>query len=403
VIQEIKNHVKIIYNLSFVKLKNIEMAKITKQEFSERILKIQEVLSQKSLDGLMVYGDEYRKENLRYVSNFWPIFERGACFIPKKGDPILACAPEGEKFAREMKEFACVTVPEEINYPMAKFSSFGEIIKETLNGGKKLGFTGMWDISNPLYNRIENAVEGVSMISADDILINLRIIKSDSEIECLKEAGRIACAGYKKLMDVCTPGRTELMVAGQAEGEARYNGAEGITFHVFGSGKRADTIIGRPTNKIIKEGDMIMSALAVQFEGYTATVEFPFVAGKMSDNQKDMLNILFEAANVQQKYLSSGVTAGEMVKAVKEVFKKYAASEYDIYPPMHGIGLAEAESPYPDIESSYLFKSGMCVNSDISLFGHPGGSNRIEEGFIITDRGPESITPYIRELCEKGN
>jgi hypothetical protein len=60
VIQEIKNHVKIIYNLSFVKLKNIEMAKITKQEFSERILKIQEVLSQKSLDGLMVYGDEYR-------------------------------------------------------------------------------------------------------------------------------------------------------------------------------------------------------------------------------------------------------------------------------------------------------------------------------------------------------
>lgn len=387
------------------------MVKITKDEFKERILKIQENLSQKGLDGLMVYGDEYRKENLRYVSNFWPIFERGACFIPKKGDPILACAPEGEKYAREMciwndqrniKEFACVSVPDEIDYPMAKFSSFNEIIKETLNGGMKLGFTGFWDISKPLYSRIENAVKGVELIKSDDILFDLRLIKSHTEIECLKEAGRIACAGYKKLMEVCNLGQTELMVAGQAEGEARYQGAEAITFHVFGSGKRADTIIGRPTKKLIKDGDMIMSALAIQYEGYTATVEFPFVVGKMSDDQRRMLEIIFEAANVQQKYLSSGVTAGEMVRAVKAVFKKANASEYDIYPPMHGIGLAEAESPYPDSESSYTFKSGMCVNSDISLFGHPGGSNRIEEGFVITDNGPVSITPYIRELCTRG-
>jgi len=41
----------------------------------------------------------------------------------------------------------------------------------------------------------------------------------------------------------------------------------------------------------------------------------------------------------------------------------------------------------------------MCVNSDVSLFGHPAGSNRIEEGFIIGTDGPESITPLIRELC----
>ena len=70
--------------------------------------------------------------------------------------------------------------------------------------------------------------------------------------------------------------------------------------------------------------------------------------------------------------------------------------------PMHGIGLAEAESPYPDAETTYPFRAGMCVNSDISLFGHPAGSNRIEEGFVIGTSGPESITPYIRRLCERG-
>ena len=77
-------------------------------------------------------------------------------------------------------------------------------------------------------------------------------------------------------------------------------------------------------------------------------------------------------------------------------------TEFDLYPPMHGIGLAEAESPYPDENADYLFESGMCVNSDISIWGHPAGSNRIEEGFVITAEGPESVTPLIRDLVSKG-
>jgi Xaa-Pro aminopeptidase len=91
-----------------------------------------------------------------------------------------------------------------------------------------------------------------------------------------------------------------------------------------------------------------------------------------------------------------------MVKAVKAVFKKHGLSQYDVYPPMHGIGLAEAESPYPDENARYELRANMCVNSDISLFGHPDGSNRIEEGFVITGNKPDSLTPTIRELIEKG-
>jgi Xaa-Pro aminopeptidase len=147
---------------------------------------------------------------------------------------------------------------------------------------------------------------------------------------------------------------------------------------------------------------MVMAAFAVQYEGYVATVEYPFVAGKATDEQKHFLDALFEAANEQLKYLKDGVIAGDMVRAVKAVFKKHDLSQYDVYPPMHGAGLAEAESPYPDEGATYQLRRGMCVNSDISLFGHPTGSNRLEEGFVIGADGPISTTPYIRELCEQG-
>ena len=384
---------------------------IPKSEFQERIIRIQAEMEKEKLDAIAVYGDEYRKENLRYVCNFWPIFERGICVIPKCGNPTLAGAPEGESYAREMsvwenycnvREFACVSVPEEIDYPLATFSSLKDVLAGALKGGKRLGLVGVWDIPAPIMERLKAAIPGVEIVDAMPIIARLRIIKTANEIACLKEAGRQACEGYKKLLEYAVDGNPETLAAGAAEGAARMAGAEDINFMVFGSGKRTETVIGRTANKIMREGEMVMAAMAVQYEGYVATVEYPFVIGKASDEQKKFLNVLFEAANVQQTYLKAGVVAGEMVKKVKEVFAKHGMTQYDLYPPMHGIGLAEAESPYPDENTTYLFEAGMCVNSDISIWGHPAGSNRIEEGFVLTADGPESITPFIRELVAKG-
>jgi len=61
------------------------MIGIDKSEFERRVERIQEAMEREGLDALVVYGDEYRKENLRYVCNFWPIFERAACVIPRRG------------------------------------------------------------------------------------------------------------------------------------------------------------------------------------------------------------------------------------------------------------------------------------------------------------------------------
>ena len=387
------------------------MIAIPKTEFEERISRIQAILEAQNLGALMVYGDEYRRENLRYVSNFWPIFERGACFIPKAGKPILAGAPEGERYAKEMcpwsdlrniKEFACVSVPEEIEYPLAAFSSLREIMGEVLRGEQQLGIVGKFDMPGPIFERVQRALPGVAIVEADSILRDLRLLKSASEIACLREAGRIACLGYEKLVASAIPGKSELEATGAAEGVARAAGAESITFTVFGSGKRTNTIIGRPTRKLIEDGDMVMAAFAIQYEGYVATVEYPFIAGAATDAQKHFLGALFEAATIQVDYLKDGVISGDMVRAVKGVFRKHKLEQYDLYPPMHGIGLAEAESPYPDEKATYPLRAGMCVNSDISLFGHPAGSNRIEEGFVITESGWESLTPSIRAACATG-
>ncbi len=137
---------------------------------------------------------------------------------------------------------------------------------------------------------------GIEIVESDNLIRELRLIKSRHEIACLREAGRLACVGYEKLVQTAVPGNTELQAAAAAEAAARAEGAEGIVFSVFGSGPRTHTIIGRATTKVIEDGDMIMAAFAVQFQGIIATAEYPFVAGRASDEQKRFLSALFEAA-----------------------------------------------------------------------------------------------------------
>jgi len=384
--------------------------KIPFEEFKQRIENIRKEMQVNNIDAMMVYGDEYRKENLRYVSNFWPIFERGALLIPKTGEPIYAGAPEGEPYAKEMcpykvvnlKEFLCVTVVDDIDYPLAVISNFKDLLNDILGGGKNLGVVGINDMPGVVYNRIVESIDGLNIVDTSDIINKMRLVKSDNEIACLREAGRLACVAYEKFLEYCVPGNTERYMTGAGEGAARMAGAENIAFSVVGSGERINTVIGRDTDKVMQDGDMIMAAIAVQYEGYVSTAEFPFVCGTMSDMQREFIKTLVEASNIAISKMVVGQPMANMVKSVRDYFRSKGLDKYDVYPPMHGIGLAEAEDPYPDENSTRLFENNMTVNTDISLFGIPElHGNRVEESLLITENGVESLTPLIRKMLQE--
>ncbi|MBO9609063.1 MAG: aminopeptidase P family protein [Paenibacillaceae bacterium] len=383
---------------------------IPADEFAARAERLKSLMREHDLQACLIYGDEYRKENLRYIGNYWPLFERGAAIVPLAGEPIVIAAPEGEVMCREMSawpdirllpEFTCVTVPDAIEYPLAHYTSLSRIfagIAESLPL-RRLGVVGLDAMPAGLLGAIESSHGGMEIVDAGDLLFRLRMTKSGREIACLREAARIADAGYKLMIEQAKPGMTELELAAIAYGECTRQGAEFMPFCVLTSGDRASTIIGRPTRKIIRDGDMIMAAIAVQVEGYVATVGFPFVAGTMSEEQKAFIGLLVEAESIALSRLKPGVPQGELVRAVKAYFAERGVTAYDLYPPLHGCGLAEAESPYPDERTETLFRAGMTVNTDVSLFGHPHGSNRIEESLLVTEDGYESMSRLVRTLC----
>ena len=119
--------------------------KLPQQEYRVRIQKLREAMSRDGTDIFIIYGDEYRRENLRYVSNYWPIFERGMLVVGLDKDPVLLASPECEHLAREMspwpdirlvREVGMSYVPEEVDFTNIRFTTVRDVVSE-LRGGKK--------------------------------------------------------------------------------------------------------------------------------------------------------------------------------------------------------------------------------------------------------------------------
>jgi len=390
-----------------------EISKLPQQEYRNRIQKLREAMDRDGTDLFIIYGDEYRRENLRYVANYWPIFERGLLLVGLDRDPVLLASPECEHLARDMsawpdvrlvREVGMSYVPEEVDFTNIRFTTVPDVVAE-LRGNRtslRVKICGIDAMSVVLYERLKEMLAGASIENGDSVLYALRLVKSAAEVQMLKDAWRICDAGYKAVLDTDIVGLTENQAAAIGEKAAREAGAEHIAFSIFCSGDRTNTVVGRPSQKVIQKGDMIMYALAVQYEGYIASDEWPFVAGgKGTPEQESFIRHLVAAEDLGVRNVRGGIAQGEVVRMIRDYFRKSGLEQYDLYPPMHGNGLAEAESPYPDENTTAPFSPGIGFNFDVSLFGHPAaGSNRIEEGFIVTDSGLLTLSPLISSLRE---
>jgi Xaa-Pro aminopeptidase len=381
-------------------------------EFVDRLGRIRKHMSETGADLFLVYGDEYRREHLRYVSNYWPLFERGMLVIGLSGDPVLLVAPECYQYAREMSvwsdlrivhEMEVAYVADVIEYTGGSvYTTLGAVFKDVLLGKRpaRIEVCGIDAMSVLTYNAIREAGSGADVVNADKVIYGLRLIKSPAEVQALRKVWQICDAGYKAILDADLVGLTEIQASALGEKAARDAGAEHIVFSIFASGKRTDTVIGRATEKVIRQSEMLMACLAVQYDGYIATDEWPFVVGgQPGASQLDLIRHLIFAEQIGIDLIKDGVTAGSVVSAIRDYFASNGLSPYDLYPPIHGNGLAEAESPYPDENTAYPFRLGMGVNFDVSLFGLPEvGSNRVEEGFIVDKDGLIVLSDLISGL-----
>jgi len=382
------------------------ITEIPKSEFHERIRRVQKELAKRGLDALLTFGSEAEPQYVRYLSDYWPAFETASVLVPVEGDPILIIGPETLTFAtgrskvdkiRQVLEYRESSEPE---YPGARLDTFPGVLDEASAGRgiKKLGLAGYTVAVAPVYTALQQAAAGTQLVRADDILIEMRKIKSPNELELLRLAFRIAEKAMAAVFDSVKPGMTEAQVVGVAQEVIYREGAEyeGHPMYVL-SGCNSTYAIGRPSHKKLVAGEVLQLDLGARVGGYASSVGRAICLGHMPDDVRRFLQVGLDAENATIELMHAGAHAGQIARRVQEFITGRGYGDAILYGPCHGIGLMECEHPWMETSSDYALQQDYTFQVDSFLHTREFGA-RFEDGVRVTQDGVEQLSTYRREL-----
>ena len=381
---------------------------IPEQEYFERIAKAAKLVGEAGLDVLVSNCTEADYSFVRYFTNFWPLFETAGVAIAPNGKAALMVGPESEKYAADrsvLKDiFALLEYRESADpaYPEYKPSTFKDVFKHIGVKGEKLriGIAG-YLVSNPIQlEGLRANFPNAEIVRADDIVRQLRVIKSENEIACMREGFRIVELATKDVLNAIQPGMTELQMVGVAQKAIYEHGAEyeGLPMYVF-SEKSTSHAISRSTYREISKGDIVQLNLSAKIEGYSPSIGMPISMGPLTGEKRELVEFGLDMHKWTYKQLRAGVEASQVAKDYIQRFKDAGREKNFVYGPCHGTGMIEVEAPWMETSSTYKLEPNMTFQVDTFASGSTYGL-RWETGVRITEGGHEVLSSPIGEIHE---
>ena len=380
-------------------------------EYKERVQRAAAILVRENLDVMIVNGNEADYANPRYFSGFWPLFERAGVAIAANGDAALLVGPESSVFGADRnkldKIFTLIAYREGANpaYPELKPDTFHDVFKSLGITGKKLriGVASYLDTSVTIFNAICEAFPEAEIVDAGHIMVELRSIKSENELACLREGYRIANIATEEVIKAIRPGMTELQMVGVAQKAVYEHGAEyeGLPMYVFSEASTRHAI-SRSSYRVFQKGDIVELNLSAKVDGYSASIGLPICLGKLEGERRDIIQFCRDMHSWTIDQVKAGVLAADIAKGF---YKQYVDAGYEknyVYGPLHGTGLIEVEAPWCETISDYLLKPNMTYQADTFIATDTFGV-RWEKGIAVKEGGCEILSPEIPYVCPELN
>jgi Xaa-Pro aminopeptidase len=268
--------------------------------------------------------------------------------------------------------------------------------------GKKLKIgVGGWLVSNPVQlEGLKTCFPEAEVRRADDIMVELRVVKSEAELACIREGMRITELATEEVIRHLKPGMTELQLVGIAQKTIYEHGAEyeGLPMYVF-SEKSTRHAISRSTYREIQKGDIVQLNLSAKVEGYSPSIGMPVSMGKLAGRKREVVEFGLEAHRWTYDRIKAGVMACDIAKDYIELFRKSGFYENYLYGPCHGTGLIEVEAPWMETSSQYPLQQNMTFQVDTFVSTAEFGV-RWETGIVVRKDRAELLSQPIGVIHE---
>ena len=242
-------------------------------------------------------------------------------------------------------------------------------------------------------------------------IAKLRLIKSEEEIELIREAINITNIGIKALMKNSKVGITEYELEAYFDFELKIKGVKDLAFRTIAAcGKNATTLHYVQNSSQLEEDKLILFDLGAQYKYYNADISRTFpVNGIFTERQKQVYNVVLKAQEAVTKVARPGILFSVLNETAKDVLAsgcielgliKEASelSKYYFHGVSHYLGLDTHDVGRRDIE----LKSGMVLTNEPGLYIEEEDLGiRIEDNLLITDDGCENLSKHIIKTVEE--
>src|SRR5699024_1226260 len=121
---------------------------------------------------------------------------------------------------------------------------------------KNVGFE-QDDLTYSVYQQYDKLIDA-NLIATSNIVEQIRMIKTDEELEIMYKAAEIADLAYDHILKTVEPGMTEIEISNMLEFEMRKHGATSSSFDtIVASGYRSALPHGVASDKKVQEGELV--------------------------------------------------------------------------------------------------------------------------------------------------
>jgi Xaa-Pro aminopeptidase len=342
------------------------------------------------LDALVVYGNAWQGDYLRYAADFGILEGQALAILRGDGHVTLYVdSPlEADRAALDCPGIEIVLAPDLI----------GEVDR-ALNrmSNQRIGAAPQ----RLLPRRIAARAGELNLRDETDFVDRLLMAKLPSEIDAIRKAAKLADAGYEVFRKAVRPGRADYELVAETEAFFRAHGVDD-NFQIIGVGGVEVRGMAPPSGKRLKPGDMVTTELTPCVDGYYAQICRTLVVGDATPEQQAAHAIWREAMEAGIAAVRDGVTAADIAKAENDVFRKHGLGKYTTNEFTrvrgHGMGLFADSKPHILEDVTTRIEAGMALIVHPNTYHPVVGYMVLGDGVAVTKDGCEVLTGTAREL-----
>ena len=266
-----------------------------------------------------------------------------------------------------------------------------DVLPEHLNSSRLLGVEAS-TMTLSEHSEIDEALEGVELVSTKSLVEDIRRIKEPAEVELIKRAVEMSDSAFDWVLDRLTPGATEREIALDLEVRMRQEGADEIGFDpIVGSGPLSAHIHHTPSERAFEKGDLVLLDFGAAVGGYRSDLTRTVVLGPATDEQRVQYEIVREAQTRAIAAIRDGAS-GRVVDAAARDYITEAGHGDDFGHGLgHGVGLDIHEAPRLSRISEHVLSAGDVVTVEPGVYVRGSGGVRIEDCVLVTAEGVDVL------------